>query len=114
MKRQIAIACVFCDYEGLYRSLQVVPHYHIWLAAKQSPNPFYRQDLETRAIEQGFDVTEKIYSWTGESSDWLAKDLEPTNNAIYSPLTPFFMSDSGQRISCINWRFFAMGTARDP
>ncbi|KAA8648337.1 uncharacterized protein ATNIH1004_004222 [Aspergillus tanneri] len=97
MKHQIAITCVFCDYERLYRNLQVTPHYHIcWLAAKQSPNPFYLRDLETRAAEQGFDVTKQTYYWSGETSEWLHKDLEPTSNAIYSPLTPFFISDSGQ------------------
>ncbi|KAF7591420.1 hypothetical protein BBP40_001581 [Aspergillus hancockii] len=98
MTPQTAIAYAFCNYEATYRKLQVKPHYYICMAAKQSPNHFYRQDLEMRAPDQGLDVTRRTYYWTGDTADWLAEDLEPTETNIYPPLSPFLMWDDGQRI----------------
>ncbi|RJE19722.1 hypothetical protein PHISCL_07935 [Aspergillus sclerotialis] len=98
MTHQIAITCVLSDYGRLYRELCVKPHYHIWLAARRSPNPFYRQDLETRSADLGFDVTYPACHWTGATDSWLAEDLEPTSDLIYSPLNPFLMADGGQRV----------------
>lgn len=97
MTHQIAIVCIFADYEDLYRKLQPKPHSHLSLAAEQSPNPFYKEDLEKRTEEQGIDL-ERTWHWSCASSNWLQPDLEPTSNIIpYYTLTPFVMGDDGQR-----------------
>jgi hypothetical protein len=76
MAEQVAVAAVFCNYEDIYKSLKPTPHWNLWMAASQASNPFYRQDLETRAAEQGIDVT----SGSPQDSDayGLDADLEPT------------------------------------
>lgn len=57
MTRQIAIACIFCNYEFTYKRLRNLrPHIHLWAAAKQSPHPFYREDLQKRAAEEGYNL----------------------------------------------------------
>lgn len=98
MKHQIAIACVFCGYESLYRKLRVKPHHHIWLAANRSPNTFYKEDLKARAKDLGFDVTEeeRYHSWTGASDTWVREDMQPTTDIIYTPLSPGLMGDHAE------------------
>jgi hypothetical protein len=68
MIQQIAVACILCDYDSVYRSLsRVKPHWHLWLAAKRSPNPIYLANLEQRAREIGFDIIQGRRDWNGDT-----------------------------------------------
>jgi hypothetical protein len=53
MHRQIAIAAIYCDYQGLYQSLNIRPNAGLMEVAEQVGNPFYRLGLEKRAAEFG-------------------------------------------------------------
>ncbi len=82
MKEQVAIACIFYDcllyygYQPYYEATDVRPSYHLWLATLQSPNPFYRADLEKRTAEQGIININIGSSWDG-MSELLDPDYEP-------------------------------------
>ena len=98
MKEQVAAACIHCDYEGTYKRVDATPHWHLWLAAKNSPNPFYLRDLERRtAAEQddGVDITNG--SMMDPTADCMDLDLEPTENVVYSPLSDDRMSGRMRR-----------------
>lgn len=95
MREQIGIAAIMCDYEHLYRSLELRPIDRLWLAAKQSPNPLYREDLQKRMDDLG------IKGWShidiDGRSDCIAgvhRDLEPTSDMAFAPLSPHLMSNS--------------------
>ncbi|KAI1419718.1 hypothetical protein F5Y12DRAFT_776503 [Xylaria sp. FL1777] len=62
MKEQAAVAAIFCDYEDSYRAMEPTPDGHLWLAALKSGNPFYREDLEKRAAEQGINLESGLSS----------------------------------------------------
>ncbi|ETS85223.1 hypothetical protein PFICI_03248 [Pestalotiopsis fici W106-1] len=85
MKTQVAVAAIYCDYEGLYKRLQPDPNWYLWTAAANSRNTFYRQDIEKRAEEQGIDLD------TGNTQDedgyCLDFDLEPTRLFTYDGQT---------------------------
>lgn len=99
MKEQIAIACIFCDYQSTYTKIQANPDWTIWLAAQKSPNPFYLADVERHAAEQDIKVDQDFRSWYGELNV-LDSDLEPTMEDLL-PLYPALMDDGhyyyGQR-----------------
>ncbi|XHG05794.1 hypothetical protein AWENTII_009007 [Aspergillus wentii] len=92
MKEQIAIACIFCDYEWQYRKLDA--NSNMRLAAQNCSNPFYLADVERRAAEQGIDITLGHRDWDGET-DAVATDLEPTTESLYAPLHAGLMDDNG-------------------
>jgi hypothetical protein len=81
MKKQVAVAAIYCDYQSLYTELQPDPHWHLWAAAANSRNAFYRQDLEKRAGEQGIDLDSG--STQDEDGYCLDFDLEPTTLFAY-------------------------------
>lgn len=85
MQEQIAIACIFCDYQDIYQSINPVPHWRIRLAATKNPNPFYLADIDKRASEQGIDVTERPGERDGKK-DSLSSDIEPTSMWVESPI----------------------------
>ncbi|EFQ99543.1 hypothetical protein MGYG_02556 [Nannizzia gypsea CBS 118893] len=85
MQEQIAIACIFCDYEDVYKSINPVPHWRIRLAATKSVNSFYLADVDKRASEQGVDVTERRGERDGKK-DNLSSDLEPTSLWVTSSI----------------------------
>lgn len=61
MKLQVALACIAGDYHVTYKSLSVEPHHYLWKQAQvYCANPFYLQDLETRAAEAGIDLREGV------------------------------------------------------
>lgn len=92
MKKQIAIACIHCDYEFLYSQLDVKPSYHIWVAARDSPNPVYRADVEKRAAEKGIDVTNDAYEWQ-HIPHCIQAELEPRADKLYTPLCAQLMRE---------------------
>lgn len=95
MIQQIAIACILCNYESVYRNLSgVKPHWHLWLAAKRSPNPVYLADLEQRAREIGVDITQGRRDWDGKT-DCLDEDLEPTVQYTIAPLQASLVDETG-------------------
>ncbi|KAK2599205.1 hypothetical protein N8I77_010977 [Diaporthe amygdali] len=57
MKLQAALACIAGDYHVTYKLLDVEPHHYLWKQAQvYCANPFYLQDLETRAADAGIDL----------------------------------------------------------
>ncbi|WEW61066.1 hypothetical protein PRK78_006555 [Emydomyces testavorans] len=84
MKRTAAIACIFCDYNWLYQSLNCRPDDKLVLAARNSRNPFYLQDLERRATEEGIQLNYPLF--VDEDEEWLQYDLEPTEKELRSRL----------------------------
>ncbi|CAG8898517.1 unnamed protein product [Penicillium egyptiacum] len=88
MHVQIAIAAIYCDYRGLYESLNVRPSAGPTEAAEQVGNSFYREDLEKRAKELGINPANEepvIYSGD-ETHATLALDMEPTGVGVYTRL----------------------------
>ena len=79
MKTQVAIAAIMIDDHMFYKFIDHPPHPYLWLAAQNSPNPYYRQDLERKAAEQGIDLDDV---WGDPISDSLQPDLEPTDNCM--------------------------------
>lgn len=92
MTQQIAIASMYCDYEGAYQTLNIKPHYYIWLAARDSANPFYLEDIMKRGAEQGIDVTSGFREWDG-TTDCIKLNLERTRYLFHSPLHAALMDD---------------------
>ncbi|KAL0937629.1 uncharacterized protein CTRU02_207360 [Colletotrichum truncatum] len=88
LKHQCAIACIVCNYRSLFDELQVLPSRSQWNAACQSPNPWYRNDIEKRAKAAGIDIGVKHVSliegippdgiWTPRFLRW---DKEPSGDA---------------------------------
>ncbi|KAI1174726.1 hypothetical protein F4777DRAFT_599215 [Nemania sp. FL0916] len=87
MREQAAVAAIFCDYESEYKALRPTPNDHIWFAATQSHNPFYREDVERRAKEQGIEDVERINS---QDIDLYCMELD------MEPTTVFDFSESGR------------------
>ncbi|KAK2850658.1 hypothetical protein FQN49_005451 [Arthroderma sp. PD_2] len=71
MKKTAAVACIFCDYEEMYKEINCTPHPDLATAAKESRNPFYLRDIEQKAAEQGIDLYEKY-----DEPMWLSESLE--------------------------------------
>ncbi|KAI7786226.1 Alpha-mannosyltransferase [Diaporthe eres] len=83
MKLQVALACIAGDYHVTYKSLDVKPHHYLWKQAQvYRANPFYIQDLETRAAEAGIDLRDGVDGPPIGLSGFLAA-LEP----IKEPMT---------------------------
>lgn len=92
MKKQTAIACIHCDYKSLYSDLGIEPSYHIWKAARNSPNPFYRADVEKRAAEKGVNVTNNLFEWQ-EVPHCIQAEWKPRPSQLYTPLFPHLMRE---------------------
>ena len=93
MTEQIAIACIVCNYKGLYEIISPTPSWHLHLAAEQSPTAFYLEDLKKRAAEQGISIADREYELDG-STDALSWDLEPTDVILWSCLHRDSMDDN--------------------
>ncbi|KAL4812715.1 hypothetical protein BDW67DRAFT_188398 [Aspergillus spinulosporus] len=85
MHTQIAIAAIYCNYQGLYEKLMLGP----MLAAEKVTNPFYKEDLEKRAAELGIRDLWSTNPWI-EPYEWrhgtLSYNLEPTGRGIWTRL----------------------------
>ncbi|WYZ43630.1 hypothetical protein EsH8_VII_000066 [Colletotrichum jinshuiense] len=86
MKEQAAVACILLDYERAYQRLDVEPDLLLWMAAKKSPNAFYKTDLEQRASSK--DMTFSEPSSMDREADCLDHDLEPTTFPRYPGRLP--------------------------
>jgi hypothetical protein len=88
MHVQIAIAAIYCDYRGLYKSLNVRPSGGLVEAAEQVGNSFYREDLEKRAEELGISDPYEEQPWIhwDKLHATLSLDMEPTGVGIYTRL----------------------------
>ncbi|KAJ5659900.1 hypothetical protein N7507_006351 [Penicillium longicatenatum] len=92
MEPQIAITCIICDYQPLYQRISPAPRESLLEVARRSANPFYLQDLEKRAAEQG---VEWEYLGPLEATGVsLENDLEPTTNAVCSLIHRTELNDS--------------------
>ncbi|KAJ5589468.1 hypothetical protein N7537_012146 [Penicillium hordei] len=89
MRHQIAITCILCDYELLFVALKPPPRESLFVAAKQSGNPFYLKFLEKFVKERSIGSREISefgpYDTTLEAS--LQPDLEPRDTQAYSSIT---------------------------
>ncbi|KAI0424369.1 hypothetical protein F5Y09DRAFT_324560 [Xylaria sp. FL1042] len=77
MREQAAVAGICCDYEDVYRSIQPIPNDVLWFAALKSSNPFYRRDIERRAIEKGISLSSPNSFRGAESEDLDLDDPDP-------------------------------------
>ncbi|KAJ5412945.1 hypothetical protein N7465_005250 [Penicillium sp. CMV-2018d] len=92
MLPQIAITCVLCDYQSLYERINPTPRKSLLEVARRSENPFYLQDLEKRATEQGLEW-EYLGPIDGTGATLVA-DLEPTTDHVRGAIYPGAMNDS--------------------
>ncbi|KAF9876435.1 hypothetical protein CkaCkLH20_05843 [Colletotrichum karsti] len=84
------MTCIVADYQDVYDELTVFPHRYLWLQAKQSANPHYREDQERRAAEHGTDLNEPVQLPDGLVDPWpedvyggiTRADKEPTSNIL--------------------------------
>lgn len=87
MRQQIAITCIICDYESLFLALKPPPRESLFVAAKQSGNPFYLKYLEEfvkgRSIESR-EISEFDDDTSLEAS--LQHDLEPRATQAHSSI----------------------------
>ncbi|KAJ5685671.1 hypothetical protein N7536_008290 [Penicillium majusculum] len=87
MRQQIAITCIICDYESLFLALKPPPREFLFVAAKQSGNPFYLKYLEEfvkgRSIESR-EISEFDDDTSLEAS--LQHDLEPRATQAHSSI----------------------------
>ncbi|POR34342.1 Hypothetical protein TPAR_09742 [Tolypocladium paradoxum] len=84
MKQQVAAAAIVCDYPCLYDMVNPEPNHTLWLAARNSQNPFYLQDIKKKATEK--DLLQDICS--GSMMDYepecVERELEPTGESLWS------------------------------
>jgi hypothetical protein len=92
MLPQIAITCVLCDYQSLYERINPTPRKSLIEVARRIENPFYLQDLEKRATEQGLEW-EYLGPIDGTGATLVA-DLEPTTDHVRGAIYPGAMNDS--------------------
>lgn len=93
IKETIEIAFIMCDYPWLYRSLDLRPTNRLCLAAEQSGNTMYREDLQKRKDELGI-TTGNTHRDIDGRSDCIDGDLEPTNTIGQSPIGPHMMCNT--------------------
>ncbi len=89
--QQIAAACIACDYEWLYRHLRPTPSPLLRLAAENSPNPFYLEDLRKRAGELGVPIDVGADDGDGAAAV-LGGDPEPTQLTLWARLREHHVS----------------------
>ncbi|EFR03918.1 hypothetical protein MGYG_06917 [Nannizzia gypsea CBS 118893] len=70
MRQAVAIACIFCDYEELYKKIDIPPDLDLKLAAAQSSNPFYLQDIKRKVAEGDLHLQGSLYV------DWMEYPME--------------------------------------
>jgi hypothetical protein len=78
MKQQIAHACIVADYQSTYDALDIIPHKVLLEEAKFSPNKYYAEHLQRRAVEMNIDLTK--YGGRGQeiNRNTVKRDKEPT------------------------------------
>lgn len=101
MRLQVAHACIVADYRHEYDLLQIRPHWILWREAHNSHNPYYKEDLERRAAELGFDVSslrEKYAPINAEINRYCTRrDKEPTDRFLWRELAAIDMQDGQVR-----------------
>ncbi|KAF6839929.1 hypothetical protein CPLU01_01526 [Colletotrichum plurivorum] len=90
MWMQVAVACVYADYQDVYDEVCIEPNRHIWRQALHSQNTYYYEDQTRRAAEKGVDLSQRSkynmpkpwpeYIYSGISRP----DKEPTCNVLTS------------------------------
>lgn len=99
MKLQIAHACIVADYRSVYSSLDFKPNWMLWRETENHGHgAFYREDLERRARDMGFDVTN--YASKAEpdyNNIWCTNlDKEPSDNWLHANIAALELtSDQG-------------------
>ena len=87
MRQQIAITCIVCDYESLFLALKPPPRESLFVAAKQSGNPFYLKYLEEFVKERSIESREisEFDDYTSLEAS-LQPDLEPRATQAHSSI----------------------------
>lgn len=97
MRLQIAHACIVADYREQYDMLQIRPSWVLWWEARNSHNPYYKEDLERRAAELGFDISsleEKNKVVSADINRFCTnRDKEPTDRFLWRELAAIDMTD---------------------
>lgn len=97
MRLQVAHACIVADYRMQYDALQIRPSWILWREAQNSPNPYYKADLERRSAELGFDVSsteeENKVESAGINYHCTRRDKEPTDRFLWHELPALDMTD---------------------
>lgn len=87
MRLQIAITCVLCDYEAIFKKLSPPPREALFAAAKRSSNPFYLQYLEESAKKANVEGSELAdFGDDNANEASLEADMEPRNSTAYSSI----------------------------
>ncbi|KAG8158399.1 hypothetical protein KVR01_011521 [Diaporthe batatas] len=101
MRLQVAHACIVADYRMQYDKLQIRPSWILWQEAKNSHNPYYKEDLERRSAELGFDVSstsEENKVLGAYINPWCTnRDKEPTDRFLWHEL-------SAVDVPVVNWQ----------
>lgn len=97
MRLQVAHACIVADYSMQYDALQIRPSWILWWEARNSHNPYYKEDLERRAAELGIDISSLSEKYKDCSADinrfCTNRDKEPTDRFLWRELAAIDMTD---------------------
>lgn len=81
MGHQVAITCIICDYESIFKLLKPPYTKSLYVAARRSENPFYLQYLEEIAKEHDITPPEFYYFKDFDhTAPGLQTDLEPRDH----------------------------------
>lgn len=88
MRLQVAMACIFADYKGLWNQLTPEPHPLLWHQATLHPScysgpnqNYYVEDLERRAAEKNINLHTYSVKWN-DKLESTRRDKEPTTKAL--------------------------------
>jgi hypothetical protein len=106
MKRAVAHACIVCDYRRLWADLCPEPHPVLYREAQRGTSqPFYREDLETRAAELGINL-ERQLTWAERiEARAVVEDKEPSSTLLYGQASADLM-DQGNGYCRVDERGF--------
>ncbi|KAJ5256984.1 hypothetical protein N7478_013088 [Penicillium angulare] len=91
MRPQIAIACILSNDQVLYERLNLRPRESLLQVARRSENPFYLEDLNKRAAEQGLE-----FEYLGPKEEIgrsLELNLEPSIDVVFDRIQRGDMDD---------------------
>ncbi|KAA8565545.1 hypothetical protein EYC84_009402 [Monilinia fructicola] len=88
MRLQVAMACIFADYKGLWDQLTPEPHPLLWHQATLHPScysgpnqNYYVEDLERRAAEKNINLHTYSVKWN-DKLESTRREKEPTTKTL--------------------------------